>query len=75
MAEPGPGSAVATRGRAVAVNDPGHGVTAAKAAGLRWVAIPGLQSDVTRFRAADLVLASAAEADLAEVPRLLGSKP
>jgi HAD superfamily hydrolase (TIGR01509 family) len=60
---------------AVAVEDAAHGVTAAKGAGLRCVAIPGPHSDATRFGAADLVLASAAEADLADVLRLLGGRP
>ena len=51
----------------VAIEDAPHGVTAAKSAGMRCVAIPGPHADATRFRDADLVLASAAHADLADV--------
>jgi HAD superfamily hydrolase (TIGR01509 family) len=52
-------------GGAVAVEDAPHGVAAAQAAGLRCIAIPNPHADRGRFGAADLVLGSAAELDLA----------
>jgi beta-phosphoglucomutase-like phosphatase (HAD superfamily) len=51
---------------AVAVEDTPHGVAAARAAGLRCIAIPNPHADPGRFGAADLVLGSAAEASLSE---------
>lgn len=51
---------------AVAVEDSPHGVAAAKAAGLRCIAIPGTHADPTRFTAADLVLANATDLTLAQ---------
>jgi HAD superfamily hydrolase (TIGR01509 family) len=57
---------------AVAIEDAPHGVTAAQRAGLRCVAIPGKHADARRFAAADLVLASAAQLDLAGALRMLG---
>jgi HAD superfamily hydrolase (TIGR01509 family) len=57
---------------AVAIEDAPHGVTAAQAAGLRCVAIPGAHGAPGQFACADLVLASAAAADLADVLRHLG---
>ncbi|MGH7870480.1 MAG: HAD family hydrolase, partial [Candidatus Dormibacteraceae bacterium] len=51
----------------VAVEDSPHGVSAAKAAGLRCVAIPNPHADPARFGVADVVLASASEAGLAVV--------
>lgn len=59
--------------RAVAVEDSPHGVSAAKAAGMRCVAIPNPHADPARFGAADLVLASAAQAPLDEVLRSLAA--
>lgn len=53
--------------RAIAVEDTAHGVAAAVTAGLRCVAIPGPHADVLRFGAASLVLASAAQANLAQL--------
>ena len=53
--------------QAIAVEDSPHGVAAARAAGLRCVAIPNPHADPARFGAADLVLASAAQRPLAEV--------
>jgi HAD superfamily hydrolase (TIGR01509 family) len=58
-------------GRAVAVEDAAHGVAAARAAGLRSIAIPNPHADPARFGAADVVLASAADAELAPVLRSL----
>jgi HAD superfamily hydrolase (TIGR01509 family) len=55
---------------AVAVEDTPHGVAAAAAAGLRCIAIPNPHADPARFGAADVVLASAADAEL---PAVLGS--
>jgi putative hydrolase of the HAD superfamily len=52
---------------AVAVEDAPHGVAAAQGAGMPCVAIPGPFAERSRFRAADLVLASAADAGLADV--------
>jgi HAD superfamily hydrolase (TIGR01509 family) len=57
---------------AVAVEDAAHGVAAAHQAGLRCVAIPGKHADIRRFAAAELVLSSAAELDLADVLSALG---
>ncbi len=57
----------------VAVEDSPHGVTAARAAGLRCVAIPNPHMDPARFDSADLVLSSAAQMGLDEV--LLSLKP
>lgn len=51
-------------GRAVAVEDTAHGVAAARAAGLRCIAIPNPFADRSRFAEADLVLTSAAEMPL-----------
>nr|WP_157527604.1 HAD-IA family hydrolase [Kibdelosporangium sp. MJ126-NF4]CEL15401.1 Pseudouridine-5' phosphatase [Kibdelosporangium sp. MJ126-NF4]CTQ92196.1 Pseudouridine-5' phosphatase (EC 3.1.3.-) [Kibdelosporangium sp. MJ126-NF4] len=53
--------------QAIAFEDTPHGVAAAKAAGLRCVAIPNPHTDPARFGAADLVLGSAADRSLAEV--------
>jgi putative hydrolase of the HAD superfamily len=51
---------------AVAVEDSRHGVAAAKAAGLRCIAIPNPHVGPATFEGADLVLASAAEVPLAD---------
>nr|WP_308128918.1 HAD-IA family hydrolase [Actinoplanes polyasparticus] len=53
--------------RAVAFEDTPHGVAAAQAAGLRCVAVPNAFTPVTRFAAADLVLAGAAGTPLGTV--------
>lgn len=50
--------------QAVAVEDTPHGVSAARAAGLRCIAIPNPFSDRDRFGGADLLLGSAREATL-----------
>lgn len=57
---------------AVAVEDTVHGVAAAQAAGLRCIAIPNPFADRSRFGAADLVLASAAEMTLSQALSSLG---
>ena len=62
-------------GQAVAVEDSPHGVAAARAAGLRCIAIPNPHADPGRFGAADLVLASAAQRPLPEVLGLLTAGP
>ncbi|WP_432840687.1 HAD family hydrolase [Dactylosporangium sp. CA-092794] len=54
-------------GRAVAFEDTPHGVAAAKAAGLRCIAVPNAYAGPERFAAADLVLPSAAQRSLADV--------
>jgi beta-phosphoglucomutase-like phosphatase (HAD superfamily) len=59
---------------AVAIEDAPHGVAAARAAGLRCVAIPGVFGDLARFADADLVLASAADRDLPGLLRELASR-
>jgi HAD superfamily hydrolase (TIGR01509 family) len=51
----------------VAVEDSPHGVAAAKAAGMRCVAIPNQHADPARFGEADLQLASAADAGLGQI--------
>ncbi|WP_203790128.1 HAD family hydrolase [Paractinoplanes rishiriensis] len=51
-------------GQAVAFEDTAHGVAAARAAGLRCVAVPNPHADHARFGAADLVVASAADVPL-----------
>jgi HAD superfamily hydrolase (TIGR01509 family) len=56
--------------QAIAFEDTPHGVAAAKAAGLKCVAIPNPYADPARFVAADVVLTSATERSLAEI--LLG---
>jgi putative hydrolase of the HAD superfamily len=61
-------------GSAVAVEDTPHGVAAARAGGLRCIAIPNPHADPTRFGAADVVLASAADAELAAVIGWLGGR-
>jgi HAD superfamily hydrolase (TIGR01509 family) len=59
-------------GRAVAVEDTPHGVAAAKAAGLRCVAVPNRYVERGRFSAADVVLDSAAHMTFPELLRRLG---
>jgi len=54
-------------GEAIAFEDTPHGVAAAQAAGLFCVAIPNAYTPAERVQAADLVLPSAAAADLASV--------
>ena len=61
--------------QAFAVEDSPHGVAAARAAGLRCVAIPNSHADPARFGAADLVLASAAQRPLADVLGRLTPRP
>jgi HAD superfamily hydrolase (TIGR01509 family) len=56
-----------TADRAVAFEDTTHGVAAAKAAGLRCVAIPHPHADPALFTAADMVLTSATDRPLADV--------
>lgn len=52
---------------AVAFEDTPHGVAAAKAAGLRCVAVPNRHTDPARFGAADVLLASAKDRPIAEL--------
>lgn len=52
--------------QAVAVEDSPHGAVAARAAGLRCIAIPNPHAVPESFTAADLVLASAADLSLAQ---------
>lgn len=51
-------------GRALAFEDTPHGVAAARAAGLRCVAVPNPHADPARFGAAALLLTSAADLTL-----------
>ena len=60
--------------QAIAVEDSPHGVAAAKAAGMRCVAIPNRNANPAAFTAADLVLTSAAQAGLDEILRLVGGE-
>jgi HAD superfamily hydrolase (TIGR01509 family) len=60
-----------TGAQAVAVEDTAHGVAAAKAAGMRCIAIPNPFSLLPRFAAADLVLDSARQVSLGEALRQL----
>jgi HAD superfamily hydrolase (TIGR01509 family) len=53
--------------RAIAFEDTAHGVAAAKAAGLRCVAIPHPHADPALFTAADVLLTSASDIPLATV--------
>ena len=55
--------------QAVAFEDSPHGVAAAKAAGLRCVAVPNPHADPARFGAADVLLTSAEQRCLAELIR------
>jgi HAD superfamily hydrolase (TIGR01509 family) len=57
---------------ALAIEDSQHGVTAAKAAGMRCVAVPTLMTEHLDFSAADMVLPSLADASLAQVIARLG---
>jgi putative hydrolase of the HAD superfamily len=50
--------------QAIAFEDTAHGVAAARAAGLRCVAVPNPHADHTRFTAADLLLSSATDLPL-----------
>jgi putative hydrolase of the HAD superfamily len=50
--------------QALAFEDTAHGVAAARAAGLRCVAVPNPHADHTRFTAADLLLAGATDLPL-----------
>ena len=59
-------------GRALAIEDSAHGVAAAKAAGLRCVAVPGPLTRSLDFSAADVVLDSLADASLRDVIRSVG---
>jgi putative hydrolase of the HAD superfamily len=58
--------------QALAFEDTPHGVTAAKAAGLRCVAIPNAHTDPHGFDAADLVLTSAEQRGLADLLASIG---
>lgn len=53
--------------RAIAVEDSPHGVAAARAAGMRCIAIPNRHTNPDRYAAADVVLTSAADASLAAI--------
>lgn len=53
--------------QAVAFEDSPHGVAAAKAAGLRCVAVPNRHTDPAKFGAADVLLTSATDRPIAEV--------
>jgi putative hydrolase of the HAD superfamily len=61
--------------RAVAVEDFPHGVTAAKAAGMRCIAIPNPYADPEKFGAADLVLPDASQAGLRAALRSIEPVP
>jgi HAD superfamily hydrolase (TIGR01509 family) len=61
--------------RAVAFEDTVHGVAAARAAGLRCVAIPHPHADPAHFTAADVLLTSAKDSPLASVVAKVVSPP
>lgn len=54
-------------GEAIAFEDSAHGVAAAKAAGLRCIAVPNAHADPALFGAADILLTSAEERAIAEL--------
>ena len=54
-------------GEAIALEDSPHGVDAARAAGLRVVAVPNAVTEQMDLSAADLVITSLAECSLADV--------
>jgi HAD superfamily hydrolase (TIGR01509 family) len=58
---------------ALAIEDSPHGIAAAKAAGLRCVAVPHQLTEILDLSAADLRLTSLAECSLAEAIERLGS--
>jgi putative hydrolase of the HAD superfamily len=53
--------------RALAFEDSPHGVAAAKAAGLRCVAVPNRHADSARFDAADVLLTSAEDGSITDL--------
>jgi putative hydrolase of the HAD superfamily len=53
--------------RALAFEDSPHGVAAAKAAGLRWVAVPNRHAHPARFDAADVLLTSAEDGSITDL--------
>ena len=59
---------------ALAVEDSPHGVAAARAAGLKCVAVPGPMTRGCDFRQADLLLGSLSESSLEDVLQLLVSR-
>ncbi|MGH9085000.1 MAG: HAD family hydrolase [Acidimicrobiales bacterium] len=59
--------------RSVAIEDSAHGVTAAKAAGMAAVAVPSRITIHNDLRAADLVVGSVADLDLARLVALVPS--
>ena len=61
--------------RAVAIEDSPHGAAAARAAGLRCIAIPNPHADPARFTAASLVLRSAADLTLTPALRQSSAGP
>jgi len=62
-------------GAALAVEDSPNGIAAAKAAGLRCVTVPNAMTETLDVSAADLRLASLADATIAEVVARLGELP
>jgi HAD superfamily hydrolase (TIGR01509 family) len=60
---------------AIAIEDSPHGVTAAKRAGMRCVAIPNSITQRLDLSAADCLLGSLAEVTLAELLERLGTSP
>jgi HAD superfamily hydrolase (TIGR01509 family) len=60
-------------GASIAIEDSAHGVASAKAAGMRAVAVPSQITAHHDLGAADLVVASVADLDLAVLDSLLGS--
>ena len=59
----------------IAIEDSGHGLTAAAAAGIRCVVIPSVMTRGADFSAADLVADSLAEVELEDLARLVEGVP
>ncbi len=82
LAKPDPGLYLATldclqvrAGEVVAIEDSGHGVAAAGAAGIRCVVVPTVMTLGADFSAADLVVESLAGVTLADLARLAEPVP
>jgi putative hydrolase of the HAD superfamily len=61
--------------RSVAVEDSSHGLAAARAAGLRSIAVPSRITRHTDLSAADLIVASLADVRLPDLERLVAGDP
>jgi HAD superfamily hydrolase (TIGR01509 family) len=80
LAKPDPGLYLATlqclgvrAEEAVAIEDSGHGQTAARVAGIRCVVVPSVMTLGADFSAADLLVDSLADVTLADLERLVAT--